>query len=486
MTDHLNGERTAELRAVVRGPVLAPDDSGYEKPDPAWNLTDVPGYDEARRAWNGMYNDRRPAVIVQPMGVADVQEAIRFARANDLPLAVRGGGHSSSGAGTIDGGLLIDLSLMRGVHVDRERRVAIAAGGTLLGELDRETQAHGLGTPSGAVSHTGIAGLTLYGGVGRIMRKFGLTADNVLAFDVVTADGEWRHVDADHDPDLFWALRGGGGQFGVVTHFHYKLHPLGPIVYGGFLGWPLAQAREVFQVVRDTVDSAPDELQVQYLFVTGPPADFLPVALQGAPMMMMTATWAGQDLEEGERAIAPLREQIAPGLDFVGQFPYTLLQSAADVLAPHGRLNPGSVCGYLPEVSDEVFEIAVGLAETFPTPFTVIELSQMGGAIARVPADATAAAAARAAGWLYIVGGNCLDESGVEPIREWSAKGDAALQPYRLPGRYLNFVTNDTEETFREAFDERTFARLQEIKAKYDPDGVFSYNPNRVAAVAHT
>jgi FAD/FMN-containing dehydrogenase len=414
------------------------------------------------------------------MGVADVQEGIRFARTNDLQLAVRGGGHSSSGSSTIEGGMLIDLSLMRGVHVDPERRVAVAAGGTLLGELDRETQAHGLACPSGAVSHTGVAGLTLAGGVGRLMRKFGLTCDNVLGFDLVTADGEWLHVDADHHADLFWALRGGGGAFGVVTHFHYKLHPLGPIVYGGFLGWPLAQAKDVYGRVRDAVDGAPDDLQVQYIFTKGPEADFLPASLHGEPMLMMTATWAGADLEAGERQVAPLRDRVAPTLDLVGQFPYTMLQSAADALAPHGRRNPASMCGYLAEVSEEVFDIGIALAEEFPTPFMFVELSQMGGAIARVPADDTAAGPFRAAGWLYIVGGNCLDESGVEAIREWTSKGDAALEPHRLHGRYINFVSEDTEDNIRESFGEKTHARLLEIKAKYDPDGVFSYNPNRV------
>jgi FAD/FMN-containing dehydrogenase len=480
----VNEERLAELRAAIRGPVITPDGYGLEKPDPAWKGMGVLSYDEARIAWNGMWNGRRPAVIVQPMGAADVQDAVRFARANNLQLAVRGGGHSSSGAGTIEGGMLIDLSLLRGVHVDVENRVAVVGGGTLLGEFDRECQAHGLVAPSGAVSHTGVAGLTLYGGVGRLMRKFGLTLDNMLAYDVVSADGQFLHVDEDRHPDLFWALRGGGGQFGVVTHFHYKLHQLGPIVYGGFLGWPLAQAREVFQAVRETVDSGPDEMQCQYLFVTGPPADFMPAELQGQPILMMTATWAGLDLEEGERVMAPLREKVPPTLDLVGQFPYVMLQSAADVLAPHGRLNAGSMCGYLSEVTDEVFDIAVGLAEEFPTPFTVIELSQMGGAIARVPADATAAGAARAASWLYIVGGNCWNQEEVEPVKEWSSKGDQLYQPHRLPGRYLNFITYDPEDLFRESFDEKTFARLQEIKAKYDPDNVFSYNPSQVAAGA--
>jgi hypothetical protein len=475
----VSADQLAELRGAVVGPVLSPGEPGYEKAPPAWHGLCIPSYDAARAAWNGMY-DRRPSVIVQCMGVADVQAAIKFARAAELQVAVRGGGHSTSGSSTIEGGMLIDLSLMRGVQVDTERRVAVAAGGTLLWELDRETQAHGLACPSGAVSHTGIAGLTLAGGVGRLMRKFGLTCDNVLAFDVVTADGEWLRADGENHPDLYWALRGGGGVFGVVTHFHYALHPLGPIVYGGFLGWPLTQAREVYTQVRDAIEAAPDELQVQYIFTKGPEAEFMPPALQGEPILMMTATWAGQDLEEGERQIAPLRERVAPTLDLVGQFPYTVLQSAADVLAPHGRLSVASMCGFLPAVTDDVMRIGIGLAEEFPTPHMFVELSQMGGAVARVPAGETAASPFRAAGWLYIVGGNCLSEGEVEAVRDWTFKGDAAMGPHRLPGRYINFVSEDTEENIRESFGESTYARLQEIKATYDPDSVFSYNPNRI------
>lgn len=206
----------------------------------------------------------------------------------------------------------------------------------------------------------------------------------------------------------------------------------------------------------------------------------MPPALQAEPILMMTATWAGQDLAEGERHIAPLRERVAPTLDLVGQFPYTMLQTAADALAPHGRRNAASMCGFLPAVTDQIIDIGIGLAEEFPTPFMFIELSQMGGAIARVPADATAAGPFRAAGWLYIVGGNCLTEAEVDAVREWTFKGDAALEPHRLPGRYINFVSEDTEENVRESFGENTWARLQEIRAKYDPDRMFSYNPNRV------
>jgi FAD/FMN-containing dehydrogenase len=474
----VGAELLGDFRGAVMGPVLAPGDPAYERVPPAWNGLRIASYDEARMAWNGLF-DRRPDVIAQCMGVADVQAAVRLARANDLRIAVRGGGHSGSGSSTIEGGILIDLSLMRGVHVDRERRTAVAAGGTLLGELDRETQAHGLACPSGAVSHTGIAGLTLGGGVGRLMRRFGLTCDNVLGFDVVTAEGEWLHADADHHPDLFWALRGGGGAFGVVTHFEYALHPLGPTVYGGFLGWPLAQARDVYEQVHAHLAAAPDELQTQYIFCTAPVADFVPAALQGQPILMMTATWAGAELADGERWIAPLRERVAPELDLVGPFPYTMLQSAADALAPHGRRNAASMSGYVRDVGDDLIDVAIAQAEAFPSPFGFVELSQMGGAVARVPRGDTAAGPFRDAGWLYVIGANCLEESEVAACSTWTFDGDAALQRFRLPGRYINFVSDDHADNIRESFGAETYGRLLEVKATYDPDGVFSYNPNR-------
>lgn len=476
-TSAVPADRLAELRKRVVGPVLVPSDHDHDKPTPAWNGF-VPSYEKARKAWNGRF-DRRPAVIVQCMGVADVQTAIRFARADELRLAVRGGGHASSGSSTIEGGMLIDLSLMRGVHVDPERRVAVAAGGTLLWELDREAQAHGLACPSGAVSHTGIAGLTLGGGVGRLMRKFGLTCDNVLAFDVVTAEGEWLHVDAERYPDLFWALRGGGGTFGIVTHFHFALHPLGPKVYGGFLAWPMARAKDVYAQVHESIATAPDDLQVQYVFCTAADAPFIPAELRGQPTLMMTATWAGPDLAEGERHLAPLREKLTPPLDIVGPFRYPVLQSAADYLAPHGRKNAGSMSGFLPDITDGIIDICIDRARQFPTRFGVVELSQMGGAISRVATNDTAAGAFRGAGWLYIIGSNSYDEVDVEPGRAWVFGGDAALAPFRLPGRYINFLSEQTENNIRESFGKRTYARLLEIKATYDPAGVFSHDPNR-------
>jgi hypothetical protein len=467
------------------GPVLTPGDKGYEKAPPAWNGLCIPDYDEARAAWNARF-DRRPAVIVQAMGVADVQEALRFARANDLVIAVRGGGHTASGSSTIDGGMLIDLRLMRGVHVDAENRVAVAAGGTLLAELDRECQAHGLATTTGTVSHTGIGGLTLFGGVGRLMRKYGLTVDSMLAIDIVTADSEWLHVDADHHPDLFWALRGGGGTFGVVTHFTYALHPVGPIVYGGYLGWPLEQSKDVYLAVREHLADAPEDLWVQIIFCTAPVADFIPPELQGTPCLMMTVTWVGDDLDEGERMIAPFREKVAPTLDVVGPFPYAFLQAASDPLAPHGKLNCAAMPGFLDDLTEEIFDVGLAQAENFPGEYAIVEFAQMGGAVLRVPADATAVPAAfRDARFSYVLGSNTLDEAEIDACRQWVFDADAALEPYRRPGRYVNFMSEDDEDAMREALGEETYARLTEIKAEYDPDGVFSYNPNhRAAAVS--
>ena len=460
----LDAEGLAELRGQALGPVFAPGD---------------PGYDEAcgARLFNGAFAHRRPGVVVQCMGVADVQLAIAFARANDLPIAVRGGGHSPSGSSTTDGGVLLDMGLMHGVHVDPERRVAVVGPGTLLSELDRETQVHGLAAPAGVVSHTGVAGLTLGGGVGRLMRKHGLTVDNVLGFDLVTADGQWRHVDADHHPDLFWALRGGGGQLGIVTSFEFQLHPVGPTVLGGSLGWPLAQAREVYRQLREEIATAPDELALQLIFVTGPQVEFIPQELQGQPTLMMPVTWLGEDFEQGERVIAPFREKVPPTLEMVGPMPYTLLQSASDMLAPHGRRGC-SLPGYLDDLGEEIIDVAIDLVERFPTDATVLEFSQMGGAVARVPADATASSAFRDAGYFYIAGANSWEQADDEACEEWVRAADAAFEPFRLPGRYINFLSDDDESNLREAIGERTAARLAEIKARYDPQGVFAHNPN--------
>jgi FAD/FMN-containing dehydrogenase len=459
----------AELRSAVIGPVLIAGD---------------PEYDEVRLAFNGMYDWRRPAVIVRPLGVADVQAAIAFARAHELVIAVRGGGHSVSGASGIDGGLLIDMGLMRGVRVDPERRTALAAAGTLFAEFDRETQVHGLATTGGMVSNTGIAGLTLGGGVGRFMRKVGLTCDNVLSFDVVTADGEWRHVDAHHHPDLFWALRGGGGDFGVVTHFEYQLHPLGPTVYGGWLTWPLHQAPELFSRVRDEIENAPEELQLEFLMTTAPDLDFM-AQLRGQPVLVLATTWMGDDLEEGQRQISPFREKVPPTLDLMRPTSYAKLQALADGMSIRGR-RFYTKTGYFRDLTDEVVELATAYMSDPPSPIALIEIYQMGGAVARVPPDATAASAFRQAGWYYIVSGAHVAEEDDALCADWARRLDDAFDAFRLPGRYINFVADDDEAGQRDAIGDRAFARLAEIKAKYDPDAVFARNPNKPGAAVRT
>ncbi len=464
----VTAERVEELRLGVLGPVLTPDD---------------PGHDDVRPAWSGMYDQRRASVTVRPMGVADIQAAIAFARANDLTIAVRGGGHSLSGASSIDGGMLLDLSLMHGVRVDPKERVAVAAGGTLFSELDRETQAHGLATTGGMISHTGIAGLTLNGGVGRFMRKAGLSCDNVMGFDVVLADGRWVHADADENADLYWALRGGGGDFGVVTHFEYQLHPLGPIVHGGYIGWTIDQTEDVFSKLAEEIYGSPEELQLEFIFVTGPEVELIPPHLQGAPMILLTITWMGDDPDEGERHVAPFREKVTPAFEFLGQFPYAAFQAMADPLSPHGRRSY-TYAGYFPDrLSDEILEISRRFTEECPSAvWPTVEIYQMGGAVARVPKDATPASEFRAAGWYYIAGGSWWDPADDEAGIDWVKRLDAAFEPHRLPGRYINFVSDDDVEAQRESLGEQTFARLTEIKAKYDPGNVFSRNPNKRSA----
>jgi FAD/FMN-containing dehydrogenase len=464
-TTSVRPEPLTELRSAVLGPVLAPAD---------------PGYDDVRVAFNGMFDERRPAVIVRPTGVADVREAIAFARAHELAIAVRGGGHSVSGASTIDGGLLLDLGLMRGVRVDPERRTAVATAGTLFAEFDRETQVHGLATTGGMVSNTGISGLTLGGGVGRFMRRAGLTCDNVVSFDIVTADGAWLHVDGDRHADLFWALRGGGGDFGVVTHIEYRLHPLGPATYGGWLGWPLQQADELFARVREEIEHAPEELALEFLMTTAPQLELVPPALRGRPALILAATWMGPDLAEGERRIAPFRERVVPTIDLMRPSRYADLQAMADGLSVPGR-RFYTRTGYFERFTDELVALAAEHIADPPSPIALIEIYQMGGAIQRVPADATAATAFRRAGWYYIVSGAHERAEDDERCAAWARALDDAFEPHRLPGRYINFVADDDEQGQRDAIGRRTFERLAEIKLRYDPDGVFARNPNRRA-----
>jgi FAD/FMN-containing dehydrogenase len=461
----LDSATLSGLRDRVRGPVLVHGD---------------PGFDEARRVWNAMF-DRRPAVIVQCTGVADVQEAVRFGRTEGLVTTVRGGGHSFPGASSLDGGLVIDLRLMSGVMVDPERRVARAQAGVTWGLFDRETQVHGLAGTGGMVSTTGIGGLTLGGGLGRFMRKHGLTCDNVLSYEIVTADSEVLQVTRDSHPDLFWALRGGGGDFGVVTRFEYQLHPLGPLVLGGFLGWSLDEAREVLGRHRPLVETAPEELQLQYIFTTAPPAPFVPERLHGELVMILAITWMGE-LDEGAQYVDPFARLVEPAWNLVAPTPYTKLQQFADSLAPEGRRNYLK-SGYFDELTDEVADAVIDQAQRFTSPYSLIELYQMGGALERVPKE-DSAFGERGAGFFYTAVSTWEDPADDEAALEFCRELDVAFDPIRRPGRYINFVVEGDDAALREALGDETVARLAAVKKTYDPEGFFSRDPaaRRVSA----
>src|SRR4051794_40803887 len=370
---HPLGEATlAEFEAGLSGRLIRPDD---------W------GYDEARAIWNGAH-DRRPALIVRCAGVADVMRAVEFARSEELLVAVRGGKHSIPGFSTCDDGIVIDLSPMQGVSVDPDAHTAVAQAGVTWAGFDQETQAFGLATTGGLVSTTGIAGFTLGGGIGWLMRKHGLTCDNLISADVVTADGRLLHASEDDNPELFWGLRGGGGNFGVVTSFEYRLHPVGPTVAAGPVFYPGERATEVLRFYREWVKDAPDELTTLVNLLTAPPAPFLPEEWHGKPLVAIIGVHCGS-VAEGERAMAPLRELGDPVADLIGPLPYVAMQSLIDPLYGSGAHNYFK-SGWLGGLDDAAIDTLVRHHETVTSPMTEIHVQHLGGAVARVPADATA------------------------------------------------------------------------------------------------
>lgn len=361
-----------DLRSRFRGALLRPGEEGYE---------------ESRRIWNGAI-DRRPALIARCAGADDVVEAVRFGREQDLLVSVRGGGHAVAGYAVCDDGLMIDLSLMKAVRVDPQARTARGAGGLVWSEFDKATQPHGLATTGGIISHTGIAGLTLGGGLGHLMRKLGLTVDNLLSVDLVTAEGQKLHVDEGSEPELFWGLRGGGGNFGIATAFEYRLHPVGPMVLGGPIAWPLEAGPTVLKAMNEFAADAPDELGISPAVTLAPPAPFVPVERIGKPMVALILVWAG-DISEGEKAIAPLRAIAEPFADAIRPLPYLFIQSMLDGGAPHGRHYYWK-SHHLPEINDGVIDIMMARAESASAPFWQMNGWAVGGAVARVDAGATA------------------------------------------------------------------------------------------------
>ncbi len=432
-------------------------------------------YATARALWNGAI-DRRPRLIARCIGAADVVAAVRFARDHDLQIAIRGGGHNVAGTAVCDDGIVIDLSAMRAVRVDPAERRAWVQGGALWGDVDHETQVHGLATTGGIVSHTGVAGLTLGGGIGWLMRKHGLTVDNLLAVDVVTADGKLLRASDDEHPDLFWALRGGGGNFGVVTAFEFRLHCVGPTVLAGPILWDASAAGEVLRFYRDFVRDAPDELGTVVRFGTAPPLPGIPEHLHWRPVLLVGNCYAGP-IEDGERHLGPLRAFRTPLVDLVGPAPYVGFQSAIDSTVVHGW-NYYWKSTHLPELSDDLIDVIVEHAFSCSSPRSYAALFHLQGAVSRVAEGATAFGNRQASHAITLDGAWRPGEDHGERDTDWARKFFAALGRFRT-GVYVNFLGSDEDPgRVREAYGDRIYERLVELKTKYDPDNVFHHNQN--------
>jgi FAD/FMN-containing dehydrogenase len=430
------------------------------------------GYDEARAIWNGSF-DRRPAVVARCRNAVDVADVIGFARDSGLPLAVRSGGHSLSGLSAVDDGIVLDLSQMRAVEVDPGERVARAQAGATWADFDAATQAHGLASTGGLISHTGVAGLTLGGGIGWLMRKHALACDNLMAADLVTATGDVVRAGPD-DPELLWGLRGGGGNFGVVTSFEFRLRPVGPIVLGGLLLFPLDNGTEVLRRYRSWAGDAPDEMTTVVAILTAPPAPFVPEDLVGRKALAIAGCWCG-DQDAGASAVATLRA-LRPAADVFGPIPYVALQGMLDEGALHGRRNYVR-SGYLPELGDGTIEALLEHGAAMPSPFSQIHLFQMGGAVARVGEDDTAFGHRRAA---YAYGLNSTwDDPAEDELHETANRALAdALTPFSTGGVYVNFLGDEGRDRIRSAYGDATYERLARLKARMDPANLLRLNQN--------
>jgi FAD/FMN-containing dehydrogenase len=435
---------------------------------------DEAGYDAARAIWNAMH-DRRPALIARPQSVPDVVAAVRYARAEGLLIAVRGGGHSMPGHSVCDDGIVIDLRALSQVHVDPQARRATVGGGTLLGEVDRATQEHGLVLPAGVVSHTGAGGLTLGGGVGRLMRRFGLTIDSLRSAEVVTADGGILRASADEHADLFWALRGGGGNFGIVTEFEFALHELSELLVLATFH-PLTEARRVIERGRSEMGDpmARDELLWTSFLRRASDVPWMPPALVGAHGIMSLVEWSG-DAADGRAVLARIREELRPAASDLSVVPFLFMQTITDDLFTHG-LRTYIKAGFAGDLPDGLIDVLLERAASVRSPISQVELLALGGAIARVDSDATAFPF-RQARWLINIPATWRDAADDECEIAWARATYAAVKPYLSEGNYVNFMGDDEDDTAAGAYG-RTIERLRQIKAIYDPDNVFRLNQN--------
>ncbi len=446
------------LRGAVRGSVL---------------LADEPGYDTARAIWNGMI-DRRPALVIQPLGASDVMQAVNFARDHKAVLAIRGGGHNIAGNAVCDGGVMLDLSRMRAVQVDPAGRIARVESGAILSDVDKETQAFGLTVPVGVNSTTGIAGLTLGGGWGWTSRKFGLTIDNLLSADIVTADGVLRHADAEHHPDLFWAIRGGSGNFGVVTSFEFQLNSLGQQVIAGLLLHPLAEAPEIMREYRQLVAAAPDELSVWLVLRKAPPAPFVPADWHGKEVLVIALCYAGP-LSDGEAAAAPFHALGQPIADLVGPHAFVGWQAAFDPLLTPGARNYWKSHDFR-ELSADAAGVILDAVHRLPSDECEVFVAHIGGQINRVATDTTAFARRDVE---FVVNVHCRWRDPVDDSAciEWGRGLFQALAPHAMGSVYVNFMPADETGRIRGAFG-ANYARLEKVKRRYDPQNQFRLNQN--------
>jgi FAD/FMN-containing dehydrogenase len=452
-------EETAvqELASHVRGRLLRPSDEGYE---------------QARQVFNGMIN-RHPALMVRCVDVADVMAAVNFARDQQLALAVRGGGHNGPGLGTCDDGLVIDLSGMKSVRVDPMARTARVEGGCTLGDMDHATHPFGLAVPSGIMSTTGIGGLTLGGGIGSLSRTLGLTIDNLLGVDMVLADGSFVMANEEEHADLFWAVRGGGGNFGVVTSFLFKLHPIST-VYGGPMMWPFEQAEAVMKYWRDFILQAPEEINGWFVFVTVPPVPLFPEQFHLQKMCAIVWSYSGA-LDKADEVFQPIRADFPPAMDFTGPIPWPALQSLFDALTPPG-LQWYWKTDFFTELSDQAIELHLKHGAQLPTILSTIHLYPINGAVHRVGTSETAFSF-REANFAEVILGIDPDPANNERMIRWARDYWMALHLYSAGGGYINMMMDEGADSVQAAYRDN-FARLAQIKAKYDPSNLFHVNHN--------
>jgi FAD/FMN-containing dehydrogenase len=442
-------------------------------------LIDVnhPAYDETRKAliWNGMH-DRRPAVIARCTCARDVQLALSFARSNNLIVAVRGGGHSTPGYSSCDDGVVIDTSPMKAIRVDVDKREGWFGAGLTWAELDAATQAHGLAVTGGRVSHTGIAGFTLGSGSGWLERMYGMAAANLLSARVVTADGRLLTASTEDDAELLWGLKGGAGNFGVVTEFHFRLHPVGPLVFAGMILYPRSVAPELIRFYRDFMTDAPDEVGGAVALLTAPPADFVPEEARGQPACGLIVFYAG-DPQDGPVAFRPVLEWGQPWLAQVGPMPYVAVQQLLDPGYPWG-IKDYSKVDYLPELPDEAVEELVRLAALATSPLSAVILCPLGGAVSRID-RASMALNIPDTRWMYFCEADSFDDQQQQAEIAWARRFLASMRPWSVDQAPPNFLEPDEgTRRVRSSFGEAKFQRLVALKNRYDPENVFRLNVN--------